>query len=83
VTEAKRATELLPESKDAFDGPVITGGMAEVYAIISDNDRAIQILDGLLTRPSDIAVQGLEINPIWDSLRSDSCFQKLCDQKQK
>ena len=82
VAEAQRASELLPESKDTLQGPLITGGVAEVYAILGDNDRAIQILHGLLSRPSDITVESLKINPIWDPLRADPAFQKLCEEKE-
>ena len=77
VDEARRATELLPESKDAFGGPDITASVAEVYATIGENDRAIEILDGLLSRPSAITVESLKINPLWDPLRSDPRFQAL------
>src|SRR5438094_3984181 len=44
--EAQRATELLPESKDAFGGPEITAGVAEVYAILGETGRTIEIHDG-------------------------------------
>jgi tetratricopeptide (TPR) repeat protein len=77
LAEAQRATELLPESKDAFGGPEITAGVAEVYAILGENSRAIEILDGLLNRPSSVTVQGLKINPVWDPLRTDPNFQAL------
>jgi TolB-like protein/Tfp pilus assembly protein PilF len=80
LAEAQHATELLPESKDAFGGPEITGGVAEVHAILGDNDRAIEILDGLLSRPSAVTVQGLKINPIWDPLRNDPRFQALIEK---
>jgi tetratricopeptide (TPR) repeat protein len=80
LSEAQRATELLPESKDAFGGPEITGGVAEVHAILGDNDRAIEILDGLLSRPSGVTVHGLKVNPIWDPLRNDPRFQALIDK---
>src|SRR5213080_937546 len=80
LAEAQRATELLPESKDAFGGPEITGGVSEVHAILGDNDRAIEILDGLLSRPSSVTVQGLEVNPIWDPLRNDPRFQALIEK---
>ena len=80
LAEAQRASELQPESKDALDGPHITEGVAEVYAILGDNDRAIEILDGLLNRPSYVTAQGLRVNPIWDSLRNDSRFQALIDR---
>ncbi len=77
LAEAQRASELLPESKDAFSGPDIAEGVAQVHAIVGENDRAIKILDGLLSRPSSITVQMLKINPIWDSLRNDPNFQAL------
>ena len=80
LAEAQRAAELLPESKDAFGGPEIAGGVAEVHAILGDNGRAIEILDGLLNRPSDVTVPGLKVNPIWDPLRNDPRFQVLIDK---
>jgi TolB-like protein/Tfp pilus assembly protein PilF len=80
LTEARRATELLPESKDAFGGPEIASGVAEVHAILGDNGRAIEILDGLLSRPSAVTVQGLKVNPIWDPLRNDPRFQALLNK---
>jgi TolB-like protein/Tfp pilus assembly protein PilF len=80
LAEAQHATELLPESKDAFGGPEITSGVAEVHAILGDNGRAIEILDGLLSRPSGVTVQGLKVNPIWDPLRNDPRFQALIDK---
>jgi len=80
MAEAQRASELQPESKDAFEGPVITEGVAQVCAILGDKDRAIEILDGLLNRPSYVTVQGLRVNPIWDSLRNDPRFQALIDR---
>jgi TolB-like protein len=80
IAEAQRASELQPESKDAFEGPAITEGVAQVCAILGDKDRAIEILDGLLNRPSYVTVQGLKVNPIWDSLRNDLRFQALIER---
>ena len=80
LAEARRASELLPESKDAFGGPEIAAGVAEVHAILGDNGRAIEILDGLLGRPSTVTVQGLKVNPIWDPLRTDPRFQALLNK---
>jgi TolB-like protein/Tfp pilus assembly protein PilF len=77
LAEAQRASDLQPESKDAFDGPEITEGVAQVYAIVGEADRAVEILDGLLSRPSAATAQGLRVNPIWDSLRNDPRFQDL------
>jgi TolB-like protein/Tfp pilus assembly protein PilF len=80
LAEAQRASELLPESKDAFGGPEIAAGVAEVYAILGDSDRVIEVLDGLLTRPSGVTAQGMKVNPIWDPVRGDPRFQALIEK---
>src|SRR6266446_2772446 len=80
LTEARRATEILPESKDAFGGPEITAGVAEVYCIVGENARAIELLDGLLSRPSPVTVALLKLSPAWDPLRKDPRFQALIDK---
>jgi TolB-like protein/Tfp pilus assembly protein PilF len=79
LAEAQRATELVPQS-DAFGGPEIMSGVAEVYATLGENNRAIEVLDRLLSGPSSITAQFLKINPIWDPLRSDPRFQGLIDK---
>jgi len=77
IAEAQRAMDLRPESKDAFEGPPITEQAAQVYAIIGDNARAIELLDGLLSRPSEVTLPTLKVNPAWDPLRNDPAFQAL------
>jgi len=80
LNEARRAAEILPESKDAFGGPEITAGVAEVCGIVGENGRAIELLDGLLGRPSHLTVSILKLSPAWDPLRSDPRFQTLLDK---
>lgn len=77
IAEAKRATEILPESVDAFEGPAMTQTLAEVYALVGEQDKAIDLLDGLLSRPSNVTVAILKIVPIWDSLRDNPRFIAL------
>jgi serine/threonine-protein kinase len=77
IAQAQQATDLRPESKDAFDGPRITEDVAQVYAILGDNARAIELLDGLLSRPTGVTLQSLKVNPAWDPIRSDPAFQAL------
>jgi serine/threonine-protein kinase len=77
IAEAQRAMDLRPESKDAFEGPQITEQLAQVYTILGDNARAIDLLDGLLSRPSEMTSQTLKLDPAWDPLRNDPAFQAL------
>ena len=80
LAEAERAMQLRPENKDAFEGPAVTQQVAEIYAILGDSNRAIEMLDGLLNRPSDVTVNSLKLNPAWDPLRKDPRFQALIDK---
>jgi hypothetical protein len=42
--------------------------------IIGEHDKAIELLDGLLTRPSQVTVANVKISPIWDPVREDPRF---------
>jgi TolB-like protein len=77
IAEAQRAMDLRPETKDAFEGPQITEQVAQIYAILGDNARVIELLDGLLSRPSEVTLQTLKVNPAWDPIRNDPAFQAL------
>ena len=77
VAEAQRAIDLRPESKDAFEGPQVAEQVAQVYTILGDNARAIELLDELLSRPSEVTSQSLKLDPAWDPLRNDPAFQAL------
>jgi serine/threonine-protein kinase len=77
IAEAKQATEILPESVDAFEGPAMTQKLAEVYCIVGEPEKAIDLLDGLLSRPSPVTVALLKIVPIWDPLRDNPRFIQL------
>jgi TolB-like protein/Tfp pilus assembly protein PilF len=74
IAEAKRGTELLPESVDAFDGPVCTQTLAEIYMIVGEYDKALPILDGLLTRHTQVTVAQLKISPMCERIRQDPRF---------
>jgi TolB-like protein/Tfp pilus assembly protein PilF len=74
IAEAKRGMELLPESVDAFDGPVCTQTLAEIYVIVGEYDKALAIVDGLLSRPGQMTVTQLKMSPLWDHVRQDPRF---------
>jgi TolB-like protein/Flp pilus assembly protein TadD len=81
VVEARQAMDLAPESRDTFDGPVMTETLAAVYATTGEYDRAMELLDGLLSRPSPVTVQMLKLDPVWDPLRKHPRFADLLTQR--
>ena len=83
IAEAKRAMELRPESMDAFEGPQITGSLAQVYAITGENQKAIEVFDHLLGQPGDLTVAFLKIDPTIGALRGDPAFQEMLAKHEK
>jgi tetratricopeptide (TPR) repeat protein len=80
ISQGKRATELLPESQDAYDGPQVAGALAGIYTWTGEHDKAIQLLDHLLQVPNGITVPLMRLDPTWDPLRKDPRFQALIDK---
>jgi len=80
IAEGKRAVELLPESRDAFDGPEVTAVLAQIYAWTGEHDQAFGLLDHLLVVPNGITVPGLKLDPIWDPFRKDPRYQALIEK---
>ena len=74
-----------PTSKDPFGGPEEEDRMARIYALLGDADHAIAILQRLLQIPYGGAITPalLRLDPMFDPLRNDARFQKLCEEKQK
>ena len=81
IAEGKRAVELVPESQDAFDGPLGTAALAQIYAWTGEFDEAFRLLDHLLTVPTHgLTVPMLKLDPAWDPLRKDPRYQALIDK---
>jgi tetratricopeptide (TPR) repeat protein len=77
VTEGNRAMELLPETKDAFDGPILTVSRARIAVKCGDTNTALGILERSLEIPAGITVPELQVDPTWDPLRGNSRFQQM------
>jgi TolB-like protein/Flp pilus assembly protein TadD len=75
--EAKRAVDLLPESRDAFDGPILAISRARIHMMCGDLDTAFALLERSLQTPAGVTIHELRLDPIWDPLRADPRFQPM------
>src|SRR4029077_18640558 len=98
LREAERAIMLSPNSKVGVPASAIMlspGGayeeiLALIQTVLGENSRAISTLTRLLQTPYGSLIYGkapvtpalLRIDPLWDPLRADPAFQKLCEEKQ-
>jgi len=80
IREGKRAVELLPISKDAFDGPSMVIQLAEIYTLVGEYEAAIDQLELALSVPSEMCVNLLRLDPMWDPLRDHPRLQKLLEK---
>jgi TolB-like protein/Flp pilus assembly protein TadD len=89
LKEAERAITLLPSAKDRVFGPGFEENLALIQTIFGENNRAISTLTRLLKTPysswyysrTPVTPALLRLDPLWDPLRPDPAFQKLCDEK--
>jgi TolB-like protein/class 3 adenylate cyclase/Tfp pilus assembly protein PilF len=90
LTERAKAAD--PIEKDALDGPAPIEVLARVAAQMDEPDRAIAALQKVLSIPYEGPLIGgglkltpalLRLDPMFDPLRNDPRFQKLCEDKPK
>src|SRR5437762_566781 len=77
IQEAKHAVDLMPVSKDIYDGALVLEGLAQVYTWTNEPDRAIELLQKLVTMPGYTYYARLKLYPMWNPLRGDPRFEKI------
>jgi TolB-like protein/cytochrome c-type biogenesis protein CcmH/NrfG len=77
IQEAKHAVDLMPVSKDIYDGALVLEGLAQVYTWSNEPDRAIEPLQKLIAMPGYTDYVRLKLYPIWNPLRGDPRFEKI------
>ena len=77
LQEAKHAIDLMPISKDIYDGGLVLEGLAQVYTWSDEHDRAIDLLQKLVAIPSYINYARLIFDPLWKPLRGNPQFEQI------
>ncbi len=87
LKEAQRAIALWPSAKDAANGPRLEENLALIQMIFGEKSGVISTLARLLETPYGSYLYGppvtpalLRLDPLWDPLRADPAFQKLCEE---
>jgi len=88
---AERAVMLLPTVTDPVPGPAFEQNLAFIQTIFGEHSRPISALTHLLSTPYNntffmppmvVTPALLRLDPVWDPLRGDPAFEKLCKDKQ-
>jgi tetratricopeptide (TPR) repeat protein len=81
LRESRRAIDLVPEN-DAIERPQYLANLALVYALTGETEKAVTLLEQLLTTPTLWGSSGpITLTQLrswkWDSLRTNPRFQKI------
>jgi TolB-like protein/Tfp pilus assembly protein PilF/predicted Ser/Thr protein kinase len=77
LSECRRAVELLPVQKDAFNGPLMIQWFAISAAWVGEKDLALEELAIAARVPGTLSYGWLKLLPFWDPLRGDPRFERI------
>jgi serine/threonine-protein kinase len=85
VREGRRAIELYPMSRNAFEAPRGFWNLAAIYTIAGEYEEAVRQLEYLMSVPcgNTYSPALLRIDPQWDPLRAYPRFQALLKAQSK
>ena len=77
IREGLRGVELLPVSKDAYNGAYFQHQLVRIYTLVGEPEKALDQLEPLMKIPYYLSPAWLKIDPNFDPLRKNPRFQKL------
>jgi serine/threonine-protein kinase len=79
VREGLEAEKMVPASTDPMQRAFVTFAVARIYAIVGEEDAAIERLEHLMSVPSMVSAPLLRVDPTWASLRDRPRFRRLLE----
>ncbi len=80
IRAGKRGVELMPVSKEAYRGVYRVEDLARIYVMVGEYDAAIDQLEFLLSRPGNLSIKLLQLDPRWKPLWDHPRFQELVEK---
>jgi serine/threonine protein kinase/Tfp pilus assembly protein PilF len=77
IRMGEKAVELLPYTKDSARGFSAERDLLYIYMKVSKFDLAFDLLEDLLSKPVELSIPLIELDPAWESLCKHPRFQKL------
>jgi eukaryotic-like serine/threonine-protein kinase len=77
IKEGEVAAQLLPITRDAYRGGNLLAAQALIESRTGRQDAAVERLERLLSVPSMVSRQLLQVDPAWSALRENPRFQRV------
>jgi serine/threonine-protein kinase len=80
ISEGEHGIRLMPMSKDAPKAFYTLGDLALIYTMVGEYEKAIDQIEYLLSIPSQLTLQMLRVDPVWNPLREHPRFRRLLEE---
>jgi tetratricopeptide (TPR) repeat protein len=77
IREGKRGVELMPISNEHLRGAYRVWDLAKIYTMVGESEKALDLLQQILSMPSDFSIAWVRGDPAWAPLRNNPRFKKL------
>ncbi len=77
ISAGERAVQLYPFSYDGTDGSTPHIYLVEILTLAGEHERALDEMETILSEPSLLWPGRLRLDPVFDPLRGNPCFQAL------
>jgi serine/threonine-protein kinase len=77
IAEGERGLALLPPERDALTGPYQLHLLARIYLLVGEQEKALDLLEQMLSRPYYLSPGWLRVDPTFASLKGNPRFERL------